>query len=348
MSLVASFVGLNGVRRVIREGLAKLRYRFTGWLEKLFGLKVRFDTEYFKWVSGSLVPVAKEQANPKAQGPLLQVIVYESGAAEAFLFYNPKVDVPGAVSDLKARSCGRLSRSLERELIENGNAVKATAAQTVRDKPKNEKVLVDLKLAVKTSEKAKKLMKEFSALVGNASGCAPCSFLPEDFLKKHPGGVEYRGIDTLGRSIGIRARLNKFNSTGGSPATAKDVAGWIEDYRPRFVIGRGHLLAQSLGGPGDKRSNLVTICQQSTNLSMYSLVEKKVREIIDKLDGAYVDYEVEAVYSGTGLYPSGIKMRALALDPSDLRHCWVELLSIHWNTPIPNETNIRNCPLPKG
>jgi len=192
---------------------------------------------------------------------------------------------------------------------------------------------------------------EQGLLVHNTSAPCPCTLpgFPDPTMK--PLFKEYLGFDGMARPRGVKARLNK-NTIGDGSDADKNIfpPGWDEranktftgpDGKYKTIIARGHLLAADLGGSGKKPSNLVTVCQHSTNQQMRS-IEQLVKKIILTLKGDVVDYEVEVVYDGAKI-PSGIKIRSSSIDPDNPKFCWTDLLSLYWDKPISNETDPYKC-----
>jgi hypothetical protein len=101
-------------------------------------------------------------------------------------------------------------------------------------------------------------------LVHNASN--PC-ILP-GFPDLATGSFKkYKDLDGMSRASGVQARLTKLSIREGGSEASGDPAGWVFNFQPRGTIGRGHLLAQDLGGRGDIVRNLVVVSahNQPTN-----------------------------------------------------------------------------------
>ncbi|GAA3847994.1 RHS repeat-associated core domain-containing protein [Streptomyces sedi] len=137
-------------------------------------------------------------------------------------------------------------------------------------------------------------------------GLGPCHGLLE-----HGGNVHYLPLDDYGRATGVDAVLTRGMLDTGSPANpAIHPSGW-SGHGTLYNEGRGHLLADRLGGNGDLEENLVTLTQDPTNTPiMRDEIEALVYDAVDA--GQTVRYEVRAHYPGPGdIPPSGLSFHAV-------------------------------------
>ncbi len=179
-------------------------------------------------------------------------------------------------------------------------------------------------------------------LVHNASAPCPCT-LPDFPDSQQSPFKEYQDVDGMARPQGVKARLNKYSIGCGTRAILNP-PGWDDRVNQTYnnIISRGHLLANILGGSGTDVRNVVTVCQRTTNSQMEA-IEIKIWNKILELDGASVDYEVEALYNGTDKIPYAIRLRATSIEGPKSPNCWVDFLFVFWDNPIGNSTNPYKC-----
>ncbi|MDT0267680.1 RHS repeat-associated core domain-containing protein [Streptomyces sp. DSM 44915] len=137
-------------------------------------------------------------------------------------------------------------------------------------------------------------------------GLGPCHGVFE-----HGGNVHYLPLDDYGRATGVDAVLTRSMLNQGSGAnSAIHPSGW-NGQGVRYNEGRGHLLADRLGGNGDLEENLVTLTQDPTNTPiMRDQIEALVYDAVDA--GQTVRYEVRAHYPGPGdIAPAGLSFHAV-------------------------------------
>ena len=184
---------------------------------------------------------------------------------------------------------------------------------------------------------------EQGLLVHNASVPSTCTLPGFPPLEQKSTFKIYKDFDGLGRPSGIQARLNKFTirEDGSDVSPTASPPGWQKNFQPRGTIGRGHLLAQDLGGRGDTDRNLVVVCQKTTNQQMRS-IEQAVKKQVDALDGCSLDYEIEPRYKGSDKIPYAIRVRAVSISLTG-PECWTQYLSFFWDNPIPNQTDPSRC-----
>ncbi|MEU3520467.1 RHS repeat-associated core domain-containing protein [Streptomyces sp. NPDC006654] len=125
-------------------------------------------------------------------------------------------------------------------------------------------------------------------------GLGPCNGVIE-----HNGNVHYLPLDADGRATGVNAVISKdMLDTGTSAAQDIHPSGW-SGHGTKFNEGRGHLLADRLGGRGDLEENLVTLTQDPTNTPiMRDQIEQKIYDAVS--NGETVRYEVRAHYPEPG------------------------------------------------
>ncbi|CAL9484958.1 RHS repeat-associated core domain-containing protein [Streptomyces sp. enrichment culture] len=136
-------------------------------------------------------------------------------------------------------------------------------------------------------------------------GLGPCNG-----VRAHNGRVHYLPLDGEGRATGVNAVISRdMLDTGTSANPSIHPSGWSGN-GTYYNEGRGHLLADRLGGSGDLEENLVTLTQDPTNTPiMRDEIEKLVYEAVDK--GETVTYEVRAHYPGPGdVAPHQLSFRA--------------------------------------
>ncbi|WP_236245278.1 LamG-like jellyroll fold domain-containing protein [Streptomyces sp. CC210A] len=124
--------------------------------------------------------------------------------------------------------------------------------------------------------------------------------------------VRYRGLDDLGRPTGVDAQITPGMLDSGTPAGRVRPPGWRGN-GTLFNEGRGHLLANRLGGIGkgrDARRNLVTLTQDPVNTPyMRDMVEAPIYAAVKA--GETVQYSVKPVYAGTNPIPIRLEFNAI-------------------------------------
>ncbi|QTD94242.1 RHS repeat-associated core domain-containing protein [Burkholderia anthina] len=124
--------------------------------------------------------------------------------------------------------------------------------------------------------------------------------------------VSYLPLDRWGRPTGVDLDLtvNDLRPTGTSPPTF-DPPGWVGGTHPDHQQ-RSHLAADSLGGSGSRRENLVTLSDGTNNPGM-SKLEGDVRRYLRANRSSRVHMEVRAIYDrrGRNRIPRAITMSAV-------------------------------------
>ncbi|WP_455569150.1 RHS repeat-associated core domain-containing protein [Streptomyces iakyrus] len=136
-------------------------------------------------------------------------------------------------------------------------------------------------------------------------GLGPCNG-----VYAHNGQVHYLPLDAEGRATGVDAVLTRDILNSGTPANPNiHPSGWSGHGR-NYNEGRGHLLADRLGGSGDLEENLVTLTQDPTNTPiMRDEIEQLVYDAVDR--GETVTYQVRAHYPQPGdVAPHQLTIRA--------------------------------------
>ncbi|MBA3465169.1 MAG: DNA/RNA non-specific endonuclease [Deltaproteobacteria bacterium] len=127
-------------------------------------------------------------------------------------------------------------------------------------------------------------------------------------VTSHGGQVKYRPLDALGRPTGVEATLTPgMLGTGTKARTSIEPPGWLGD-GTKFNQGRGHLLANLLGGGGNLPENLVTIQQNWVNTPVMSKLEDQVARAM--MQGETVHYVSTPLYDADKLLPRGITIVA--------------------------------------
>jgi RHS repeat-associated protein len=123
----------------------------------------------------------------------------------------------------------------------------------------------------------------------------------------HDGSVRYGALDDLGRPTGVHASIDGSMLDKGQSAGRRKPPGW-GGHGTLFNEGRGHLLANRLGGNRSKQ-NLVTMTQEPTNSPiMRDDVEAVVYDAVAV--GQVVQYSVVPRYDGNNLTPQGFQINA--------------------------------------
>jgi RHS repeat-associated protein len=147
-------------------------------------------------------------------------------------------------------------------------------------------------------------------------GCDPLGLAPRYANRPDRyawgGSVRYKGTDHLGRPTGISACIRKeMVIQQGTEAGSMWTKGW-RGHGTLFNEGRGHLLANSLGGAGkgpDAPHNLVTLTQNPTNHPhMYEMFEEPTAAAAMKDE--IIQYDVTPVYEGTNPVPIRLEFEA--------------------------------------
>ncbi|WP_432841110.1 polymorphic toxin-type HINT domain-containing protein [Dactylosporangium sp. CA-092794] len=124
----------------------------------------------------------------------------------------------------------------------------------------------------------------------------------------HGGQVRYGGLDDHGRPTGVHAQITKDMLDTGAGAGNRTPAGWPGNGSDHNV-GRGHLLAQRLGGRGWKE-NLVTMTQYPTNSPiMRDDIEDVIFNAVDA--GENIQYSAVPHYLGDNPIPDKIVITAV-------------------------------------
>ncbi|GHH58240.1 RHS repeat-associated protein [Streptomyces umbrinus] len=125
-------------------------------------------------------------------------------------------------------------------------------------------------------------------------GLGPCNGVFE-----YNGQVHYLPLDEYGRATGVDALITRDMLRQGTPAaTAIHPSGW-SGHGTLYNEGRGHLLADRLGGSGELEENLVTLTQNPTNTPiMRDQIEQQIFDAVD--GGQMVTFQVRAHYPEPG------------------------------------------------
>lgn len=120
----------------------------------------------------------------------------------------------------------------------------------------------------------------------------------------------YYPLDSQNRPTGAYAELRPgdLRATNSSPPTL-DPPGWQGGQHP-FHQQRSHLIADTLGGSGDDRGNLVTLTDGSNHPGM-STQEGTIRRYLQNNPSGSVTLEVRVEYDGTNPRPTAVHMYAL-------------------------------------
>ncbi|MBA2805980.1 DNA/RNA non-specific endonuclease [Streptomyces sp. KM273126] len=155
--------------------------------------------------------------------------------------------------------------------------------------------------------------------------------------------VFYQPLDQYDRAQGVQACLNKgdfswINDNGqtmgnsdsmiaGSPVP-RPMRNFPETITPGMKkrMNRGHLLANTLGGSGTDRRNLVSL-YGTPNRSQMRKVENEVARMVEAGDTVY--YEVTAHYTGRNGAPDYLTIKWLNMDTGEVP---LDPITI-WNTP---------------
>jgi flagellar biosynthesis GTPase FlhF len=104
------------------------------------------------------------------------------------------------------------------------------------------------------------------------------------------------GLDSWGRATFVAGDpISQASRSQGSPASAEPAGYNIR--RPYYVYQAGHLLANSLGGPGNDVQNLAPMSPTTNNTGM-GAVERQIRAAID--GGNVMRYTVRTQYNTSG------------------------------------------------
>lgn len=120
-----------------------------------------------------------------------------------------------------------------------------------------------------------------------------------DSTSKHGGSVRYGGLDQYGRPTLMFASIDKSMLDKGRPAGNARPAGWPGN-GTHYNVGRGHLLAERLGGRPMRKRGIVTMTQEPTNSPiMRDMIEDVIYRAVDA--GEVVQYSVIPQYVGDNL-----------------------------------------------
>ncbi|GAB2862076.1 hypothetical protein GCM10027074_31730 [Streptomyces deserti] len=147
-------------------------------------------------------------------------------------------------------------------------------------------------------------------------GCDPLGLAPRYANRPDRydwgGSVRYKGTDHLGRPTGISACIRKeMVIQQGTEAGSMWTKGW-RGHGTLFNEGRGHLLANCLGGAGkgpNAPHNLVTLTQNPTNHPhMYEMFEEPVAAAAR--NDEIIQYNVTPIYEGMNPIPIRLEFEA--------------------------------------
>ncbi|WP_437624602.1 DUF6531 domain-containing protein [Sorangium sp. So ce1151] len=124
--------------------------------------------------------------------------------------------------------------------------------------------------------------------------------------------IDYFPLDSLGRPTGVfseitASQLRPTNSSPPSRARRDAPPGWVGGQHPHHQQ-RSHLLADTLGGSGRVRENIVALTDGSNSPGMRNL-EDRVRAHVR--NGNTVLYEVRVNYQGNDLLPDSVSVYAI-------------------------------------
>jgi RHS repeat-associated protein len=146
--------------------------------------------------------------------------------------------------------------------------------------------------------------------IGLVGGINPYGYANNPVNWADPLGLapEYYPLDQLGRPTGAFAEItpSDLRPTGSSPPTF-DPPGWVSGEHPDHQQ-RSHIMADTLGGSGSDRRNLITLTDGSNHPGM-STLEGKIRRHVAA--GNTVLYEARVRYDGNSLIPSSVHMYAI-------------------------------------
>ncbi|MBB5112143.1 RHS repeat-associated protein [Micromonospora echinospora] len=139
----------------------------------------------------------------------------------------------------------------------------------------------------------------------------------------HGGSVKYGKLDGLNRPTGVHASINKGMLDTGQPPKGLSITGFPKGKGTLLNLGRGHLLADRLGGKRNKH-NLVPLTQDPVNSPiMRDGIEQAIYDAVN--GGQTVQYNVVPKYDGDSLIPRALEISAygsggLRIDPFEIKN----------------------------
>jgi len=319
LGLTTSVLGVPNVPGTIKTIVDSLDLRH--WIQ--LGVQKAWDA--IKEVAGKAFGLAPRRlAGPVSFGtkdPTLTVVQHEDhgmilidGASLGAVLNNTSLTPTqvGPISALVTKIQETDVKALIQRITASNNA---RAANKTRGAAKADVIKKADDNVVDAANKANEDLTELGKLLAKVPKLAGGS------LAAPPIGP-YRGLDFLGRPIGVIATLTKGNLGGGTPA-AKSIR--PPGFPPKEITdhpyARGHLLGDQLGGSGERdtgRLNLVTLYDNPVNSPNMLLVEYFVKKAVDPKPPGMpqrVVYTVTPRYSGRTPAPTAIAITARGTYP---------------------------------